>query len=225
MEEKSGKFTKSCDQCGELLEAATWPALKANITRHKKAKHAVAPGDTEKGEVKEISAGDKKKASLEEQVMKLAAQLEVLSQRESATAELNKKLQEKLEKNEAVIHPEHGPGPACEAYKIHKGEALQLQMSNEPGVYNPVPGGFKVRQHDMIPFLVKEETPDGAPIEEGMVSNCKSMYTHPFQYRLPKRPGQVKAETAEAHLCRKHANILLGISEEAKLDGINEIRD
>lgn len=177
-----------------------------------------------RGTVKKITDDMKYMASLEERLNQLTGMVESLSHKSAEDEQVKHELRLRLQKQDEAYHPETGPGPACEAYKVHYGEALQLRMTDEPGIYEPVPVGFRVRQHDMIPFLVKEETPDTAPLSQGMVANCRSLYTEEYEYMLPKKPGQAVRQKEKAHLCRKHAKILLGISEDQKAEGLNEVK-
>lgn len=177
-----------------------------------------------KGEVVKVSEQDKINAELKRQVEELGKMVEKLTESKQADEAIKEELRIKLESHEASLHPETGPGPACEAFKIHRGEGLQLRMSQEPGVYEPVPNGLKVRQVDSIPFLVKADHPDEKPVIEGMVANCRSLYTEEYSYLLPKRPGDTARKTDHAHLCRKHAKVLLGISADQGVTGLNELQ-
>lgn len=178
-----------------------------------------------KGKVTEVTEEAKDKAALESEVSELKELVQTLVEAKEQDEEIKEELRERLEREEESSHPDHGPGPACEAYKIHKGEALQLKMSQEPGVYEPVPSGFKVRNLDGIAILVKAEHPDNTPIEEGMTANCRSMYTEEYPYLLPKRPGDTTRKKAKAPLCRHHAKVLLGVSEDQKASGLNEVKE
>lgn len=160
--------------------------------------------------------------SLEDKVKELTNLVETMAAKSQEDEKERKDLISRLEKQDEVINPQGGPGPACEAYKVHLGEALQLRMSDVAGVYEPVPVGFRVREHDMIKFLVKDDTSDNAPLTEGMVSNCRSLYTEEYEYLLPKRPGQLERQKSRAPLCHKHAKILL--SKESP-DGNNELKE
>lgn len=190
-----------------------------------KKKAPVPEGYEKKGKVTKVTDDAKHMAAMQEQLKELTGLVTALTDKSKQDDVEKTVLTAKLAAQDEVLHPDQGPGPACEAYKVHMGEALQLRMTEEPGVYEPVPVGMRVRQHDMILFLVKDSTPDNAPLEEGMVSNCRSLYTDEYKYLLPKKPGSDVREKAEAHLCRKHARVLLGISEDQKLGGLNEVKD
>lgn len=177
------------------------------------------------GKMIKVTDAAKYMVSLEEKLNKLTALVDSLGVKSIKDDEEKKELLGRLQKQDEVLNPLSGPGPACEAYKVHYGEALQLRMTEEPGVYEPIPVGMRVRQHDMIPFLVKDDTPDNSPFQTGMISNCRSLYTEEYQYLLPKKPGKPAAEKARAHLCRKHAKVLLGISEDHKAGGLNEVKE
>lgn len=176
------------------------------------------------GVLKKISETDKQLAALQDQVAKMANLVETLTQTKEEDEKIKAHLRAQVEQNAETINPQMGPGPACEAYRVHHGEALQLTMSQTPGVYNPVPSGFKVRELDGMQFLIKVDHPDNAPIFDGMTANCRSMYTEEYEYFMPKRPGQMTQEKAKAHLCRGHAKTLLGVSADQKASGINEIK-
>jgi hypothetical protein len=51
------------------------------------------------------------------------------------------------------------------------------------------------------------------------------MYTEEYPYLLPRHPGEDVRKKAKAHLCRQHAKVLLGVSEDQKATGLNEIKD
>lgn len=190
-EQKESVFTVKCDVCNDFEDTAkTEPAAKAKLTRHINETHNPAVPLPEE------------KDGLAKKVEELTAAVAKLTENEGI-------LREKLQKKEAVISPESGPGPACEAYKVHMGEALVLRKIEGDDRYSPVPADLIVRERDGTPFLVKK---DAKPNE--FTSNCRSMYTEPYIYKGVRKPGQTEYPEYEAHLCKKHANTLLGKSLE-----------
>lgn len=93
-------------------------------------------------------------------------------------------LEGELGHKNAVLEPSSGPGPVCESYKVHKGEALM----DDKGVY------------------VKDD-------KGNYISVCKSMYTKKRSYLAPRKPGQSDYPNLEVYLCDKHSEQLLGIKE------------
>lgn len=196
MENEEVKVTSvGCAECDYKATAKTAAAAKAKVTRHQNEKHDTgeAPGDDLGKRVEDLT----------KTVENLAA---VVALQEKNEEILLKKLNDK----EEILAPSAGPGPPCEAYKVHMGEAWVLRKIEGDDRYEPIPAGYILHPRDGTPYLVKEDKPDE------FVSNCRSMYTEEYEYKGAKKPTMVEYPIYKAYLCKGHADTLLGKSLESE---------
>lgn len=95
--------------------------------------------------------------------------------------EENRILREKNEQNAEQLDPKSGPGPDCEAYKLHLGEAVR-----------------------------KGVEPRAEIDYTNLRSNCESRFTKLYKNVQGKRLTNGEYEHHDVYLCKKHSNILLG---------------
>jgi len=158
----------------------------------------------------------------EEEILETKNEEDTLRKQNEELLEKLTKLQAKSNKQEEALDPKKGPGELCQAWHVSMGEALQ-DGPDERGVYAPLQDGYvdgsdatkypKRRRYDSNRrYIIYPDTTD-----EEFVPNCESRYTKEYERNIRLKDKVYESfewDKAKVLLCKKHADILLGINEE-----------